>query len=870
MPVRIRLDLTGDRLDTHLLSTVRDAVSAGTARAVDRARAVPALTGATWSTQDPDVTVRLRGDTVPAWAAQHLETSAHTAVRSAAAALRAGAAGTPAPVRTTTRLRQFASDDDLVDAVGDQLGAEPTTIVVAADGDGVGMMRFVTRGPDGFLAVTRRIVLNHWELPADDKDARKVAGFGGWRADSLHHVADATSPAVFQQRLARLWLSQMKVTNPRVPEPVLADQARKLAAKFRNVTGSLYELRAGGVPVRIYIGTPDLTTTSLPVLVLTEDVPVGTAPLNQYGTNCPPLVFDPHAAAHADPDRPFLHELALADWDADTHAVFSDLITVVVVQLGLPWPTFAGSFILDALAFVREVSETLGALETTGQRQSVLRRMVTAVEALNALLFAYTKAVLARDRAKKLPCPLAGHAEEWATYLHHAYFPARRDTVASLFVSACQDALLAVLERSATDIAHRLSSTDWLAATRTVLTSLLDTLPELTEMQRKLREAKAHNENSTGLTDRSSLTYRHFDVEVVNTPVFPDRRVPGAQPYRSVYRIQDRDGAWRRLEEVEADVRRLRTEAFITDPFLEKLADLPDVVKRLRLARALDSTAAGDAVTDGVDREFMAVLREIQELNRKRTEDARTDRSVAFGLATFESDSRKDIHEKLAGVHHEADELLRGMFADRDVYDDGLTALAHQQISKKKFDEFVGLVGLAMLAVFFPEIAFGIGLAMAAEGIATAEEHADLQRAMLDGDDILTRAQVEAERTSAWIQGFLAVAPELGTMARGALTGARAVLKGELTEVTLAAFQRTMRGIVARLAAATLDQLAVNFLAQAASGYVLNLVLSEVIGEFAWSVAQAYQPRGTVPRDQIPDFVRRTLGAATSQNGVAP
>jgi len=738
--------------------------------------------------------------------------------------------------------------------------------VVAADGDGTGLMRFVERGPDGFLAVIRRITLNHWAIPPDDKDAVKVPGYGGWRADSLHFYADAPSPEILRRRLAEMWVLQWQPANPHVPAPVLLDKAQKLAAKFKDTTGTLYELRDGGQPVRTYIGVPGLTRDSLPILMLTEDVPV-TSLDDQYGKNCPPLRYDPHAAENANPHKPFLHELALSDWDTETYAEFSDLITVVVVQLGRPWPTFAGSFILDTLAFIREVSSNLGGLETTGGRQSVLKRMATAMDALNTLMFSYTKAVLARDRAKKLPCPLAGHAEEWATYLHHAYFPARGDTVASLFIAACQDALLAVLERSAADIEHRLASTDWPAATHTVLTSLLTDLPELTDMQTKLRSARDFNLSTGGIDAGPGVSYWHNGAQVLRTPVDPESP-PGFGPVRTVYRIQDAHGVWRRLEEVEAEVKSLRAEAFVTDPFLEKLADIPEVVERLKVARRLDgmSPAAGEAVTAGVDREFKAVLEEIQKLNKKHTNEARADRSIAYGLATFESDSRTEIHEKLSGVHREADELLQGMFRDKEIYDAGLTALAHQAISKRKFEEFFTFAGLTLLAVFFPEIAFVIGVVQAAEGVAAAEDHAELQRSRFDGDAILSRAQVEAERTSALIQGFLAVAPELGTMARGAFTGARALVKGELTEVTLMAFRRKMTEIVARLAEATLDRLAVNFLAQAASGYVLNLVLSEVIGELAQSVAEEYQTGGTVPPGQVRDFVRRTISA----NGVAP
>ncbi|WP_410672484.1 hypothetical protein [Amycolatopsis sp. cmx-4-68] len=877
LPVRIRLDLTGDPSDTHVLDVVREAAVAAAGRAADRVGHTGALDGAAWSGRAPDVSVRFSGDAVPAWAAAHLEATAHTAVQTAVARLRASGTPTSTAVRTTSRLRRFAADAELLDALEVHYGGRPRpprVLVIAADREGAAVMLFVDAGPDGSFGVTWGTRLNRFVLPADGRDAEAVPGFAVGRADSFHLVAEAADEGAFRKELAAALVRIWRAATPDVPERRLAERAAERAKRYR-LKGSLYEYRSGSTPVAWFTGPAGLADQAgLPLLVLTEEVapePRGT----RYGSDCPPLRYDPDAAGNADPDRPYLHELAVSDWDAGE---FGDLIDTIAGGLDLPKPRFVGSFLFAALAVIARRSEGLGSVVGTGGRQDVLRHLVTALEAVNVLLFAYTSAVLARDKAQKLPCPLAGHAGEWATFLHRDYFPLRRKVVASLFVAACQDALLERLETSAADIARRLASTDWLPGTRVVLTVLLADLPELTDLLGKLRRAKAHNEGTARFGPEPGHNHLSIDgVEVVRTPVFPGRDVPGRDPFRTGYRIKDAHGAWHTLEEVEATVRTLRTTAQLTDPFLEKLADIAEVVRRLRVAQQLDSVgaeAAGQVVTAAVDREFFAVLDEIRQTNADKTREAREDRMVAYGLASFEPDAGNDLHVRLSGVHDLADRRLRGMFTrggaggsifgDEHIYVEGLAALAGHEIAKARFREFFELAGLTLLAVFFPEAAFVIGLVQAAEGIHTAREHADLQRSLFAGDDILSRAQVEAELAGAWLQGFLAVAPELPAVVRDGITGIRALAKGELTEVTRTALRRKLTEVAGHLAAITAEHFAKSFLAQLTAGYVLNLALSEVVGTFAAAVAAEYRTGGTVPRGEIAGLATRTMAAAVA------
>ncbi|MEU7790621.1 hypothetical protein [Amycolatopsis sp. NPDC049159] len=874
MPVRIRLDLTGDPLDTHVLDLVREAAVEAAARTADRASraGLPAGTGPA-----PDVSVRFLGAPVPAWAAAHLEASAHAAVRTAVAKLRSVAAPAP-PGRTTTRLRRFATGDEVLDALAVSYGGEPRpprVLVIAADSAGAAVMLFVDAGGDGSFGVAWSTQLNRFVLPPDGRDAEAVPGYAAGHPDSFHLVAEAADEAAFRKELSAALVRIWRAATPEVPEPRLAARAAARAQRYR-LKGALYEYRFGGTPVAWFAGRAGLTDRAgLPVLVLTEEVPQ--TPGKPYGSDCEPLRYDPDAAENADPDRPYLHELEVSDWDDGS---FGDLIDTITAELTLPAPRFIGSFLFAALAVITRRSEGLGWLVGTQARQDVLRHLVTALEAVNVLFFAYTRAVLARDKARKLPCPLAGHAAEWAGYLHRDYFPLRRKVVASLFIAACQDALLERLEQSATDIAGRLASTDWLPATRAVLSVLLAELPELSELLAKLRRAKAINDVTARIGPEPGHGHKSVDgVEVVRTPVFPGRTDPARDPFRTGYRIQDAQGGWHTLEEVEAEVKNLRSTAQLTDPFLEKLADLAGVVRRLRTARQLDSVGArtaGQVVTDAVDREFFAVLAEIQQTNREKTQEAREDRMVAYGLASFEPDESTELHARLTGVHNLADERLRGMFTqgksgasifgDEHIYVEGLAALAGHEIAKARFREFFELAGFTLLAVFFPEAAFVLGLFQAAEGIHTAHEHVDLQRSLLGGDDILSRAQVEAELAGAWLQGFLAIAPELPTLVRNALTDVRALAKGELNAVTSAALRRSLEEVAGHLAAITAEHFVKSFLTQLTAGYVLNLALSAVAGEFAESVAAEYRLGGTVPKAEIAGHAKRTMAAAVAAN----
>ncbi|HEU5111252.1 MAG TPA: hypothetical protein VFT95_22150, partial [Micromonosporaceae bacterium] len=348
VPVRIRLELPGDRFDAGLLDLVGAATGRASARAVDRAGRTVARTGAAWSGREPEVSVRFRGDPVPEWVAGHLETHVR------AAAVRAGrrlAAAAPAstmtvtPIVLTRQLSRFGTAEELYRALERYFAGEPVPprlLVIAADRAGTAYLFLVAD-----QAVTVLHAMAQWQPQPDGRDAELVTGYSGLNADELRFVTAAETEPAFRTGLARVLLDTQRTAFPTLSEQRLAAQARDRAARYpwRGPKTVLYEFMSQGSPIKayIYVGDNEPTRSAIPVVTLSEDAPFEPA----ARTRPPAPALPPPAVADLDPDRPFGHELALADWDPAEYAELSALIDEVLAQTGggAP-PRFVGSFVL--------------------------------------------------------------------------------------------------------------------------------------------------------------------------------------------------------------------------------------------------------------------------------------------------------------------------------------------------------------------------------------------------------------------------------------------------------------------------------------------------------------------------------------------
>jgi hypothetical protein len=440
----------------------------------------------------------------------------------------------------------------------------------------------------------------------------------------------------------------------------------------------------------------------------------------------------------------------------------------------------------------------------------------------------------------------------------------------------CQDVLLQVLFASGEELSKRAQNfTSYMSLTRMLLTVMLADVPELMS----LREALVTRARRRGLAAGMAgsvmggpavgAAWLQLSEEVLDSladePVSREPEAGTVARHRGVERVYDGKGRWWSLAELDAVLAAQRQQVAAVDPVLDKVSEVDEMVSRLKAAQVLDahaSTAMGHTLTTSVDDVFRDLLSELLAENRRWLRKAATDRRLAFGLANFTEDddrSTTDIGARLTGIHKLADERLRPAFTDPEAYTAGMRRLAAAEIGKAELSEILNLVGLTALAIFCAPLALAVGVVQAAEGLSTAFEHRDLQRAMLDADEILSKAQVEAEMWVAVINAALTVLPELPAVARGAGTATRALAKGEATELAVAATRQAMRDVVKRLAELSVEHFTITFGKELTKAYLINLALSKAMNRIAEAVAHQATVTGHASAADVLDVLERAI-----------
>jgi hypothetical protein len=863
IPVRVRLELDPARPLANLADLVRDATDRAACRAADRARTVPGVRDAGWHPGPPATTVGFTGDPLPQALAADLAAATQAGLQAATARLRAPATGVQQPAGTASagspvpapaRLRSFATLEDAWDAVlGFYHGDPPGEVLVIARIGGVPIQAVVTANTATGRPQAREAGRFTLFVPRRFGGGERPAG--ALDADELRYWRFVGDPAKWHAALVELTLEEPGSEQYAWPGPRV-----------------IYEFLKGGAHVLWHVAPASFTSGTLPVAVLTEEVG-----REGYGRDCAPL--DLTSADEADLTKPYLGEPALDQWPGDRDHL-AKLIGEIATRLEMPQGSYVGSFAIIATQEIGRQTEGLGVIGGgTRGRQAELRRLAEVSVLVTTLAAAYVDAMYSSDRAKTLPCPVAGHSGQWALHFHELFFRVRRAAVGGLFVSACQDVLLEVLEKSLFELDRRLDPANfaqYMRFTRALLVIVLSRSVELEDLRRRIGAAKAQDGNPALAWRAPNLVHtgwRRASAEVVAAirDAAPDSSPAGAVVVLDgKYWAKDASGHWWNDDQLAFAIGSARDEAFLIDPFLEKIKDLSDVVTRLKDAQRRDdehSERQGGAVTEAVDAEFAAVLREVRRENLERTARVRRDRSIALGLASFAEDRTDEIGARLTGIHRLADQRLRPMFAYQAVYVDALHELAAAELGKADLLEFFNVVGLTFLAVFCPPAAVLIGADLAFGALATAYEHRGIQRALLGGDEVITKAQVEAELWVAWIGAALAFLPLVKPLARGTAGVVRLALPGAERRAAAVAAIRLAKAEAAHVfALVTAEDLLSAFLREAVKGYVLNLVLSAAIDRFVTAVVSE-DPHGEVSREHLRAVMAEAARAAGAGQG---
>jgi hypothetical protein len=805
-----------------------------------------------------------------------------------------GTAQPPPPL--PVRLRRFRTDQELWDAIMARTGGHPPARLVAIRADDHGKNAWadfinIEPGADGQLSGRRTGAgpLNLYDFPGGQHEAvERPVGFVN--ADLWSVFGHATG----RDQVRNLMIDMVSVallrSSPKDPE---ADVRKRAALviddlPYKNATSlTLYQLTSLGYLVwvgPVTAGGP-IPGDTRPALVFTEDDP--DPPEDTYGKNCPRLddsepsmwlamlgLTHPSPSA---PEIPFLGEPAIEHWPTAIMTRLDQKVRAIAGMLHMAPGTFVGGFLIAALAHVDRNCRILTSNRAPMWPQ--IQAMAAAFLPIRELYQEYITIMLSQDQVRALPCPVAGQAPEWGLRFAEVFASARDDAVASMFVSTCQDILLQVLYASSHELSSRAQSfSSYMPITRMLLTVMLSDTVELMDLRdaviaREGKEATAAIATGAVLggptIGATWLTFTESLLDsVTQEPVSREPTAGTVELHRDGYRVYDGMGQWWSRAELDAVITAQRQQVSAVDPLLDKVSEIDDLVRQLKAAQVLDanaSTVLGHQLTAHVDDIFRDLLSGLLKENERWLLKAATDRKLAFGLANFTRDdvrSASDIGAKLAGIHKLADERLRPAFSDQDAYVAGMSRLAAEEIGKAELTEILSLVGLTVLAIFCPLLAFGVSLVQAAEGLMTAFEHRDLQRAMLNGDEILSKAQVEAEMWAAVINAALTVLPELPSLARGAGSATRALVRGEATEAAAAATRQAMRNIAKHLAELGIEHFTTRFAKELVQAYLINLALSKAMNRIAEAVARQVGVAGHASKGDVLEVLSSAIAGS--------
>jgi hypothetical protein len=787
--------------------------------------------------------------------------------------------------RIGLRLRYFPDLSALADAVLYRFGGNPPKRLITvsawnpaeAGGSGettsISLLEFDGQAWHG---------IGPWRLfvrlpPAGSEPGREV-GYLVHHADTLRFRGSAANR---RERIKTLTAIELELLQTRSDQhrasaenlQLKAEMTARDSADPAEGPATIFQLLAGHRHVWAgEVFDKRLPAETMPAVVFTERAEIPEPPA--YGSDCPPLdlssldewlnsfgLLNPNLRIR---EAAFLSEPPIESFPPAVASDLYDQVRAVANQLHLTPGRFVGGFLISVMT---DIDRRCRRMATSGRAiGDQLVEIARAFGMIRGLAEFYPAVLVAQDRARALQCPLAGQSETWRLRFYEAYFDARDDAVGSMFVSACQDRLLQVLIRTRREIDRRLDNLDGYARlTRVLLLGLLADTPRLTELRERLKAAEISRAADLMLAEPGLGGWAMGAGELLASmeeQTQPGTPKPGTVEFRNgAYRVLDDTGRWWSAAELDLVLSTAREQALRVDPFLEKVSELPDLVARLQNAQRQDDKAADmtgtrtyQALTDELRSQFGSVLRDNDEYTRK----AMQDRSVAFGLATFkEREGEAEIAARMSGIYKVADEFLRPAFTDQDAYAAGVGRLADEEIGRESVKRFFEFVGLAVLAVFFPEVAFVIGVVQSVEALDEALEHRRLQHGMIGGDEILTKAQVEAELWSAAIGAALTVLPEIPAAARGA----RALIRGEAGEVAAAALRKTLARVTKQLAEASLAHFTTAFAKELTTMYVMNLALSHAIGAIAQAVEEHVKQTGDASLRDLPDLIASAIAA---------
>lgn len=305
----------------------------------------------------------------------------------------------------------------------------------------------------------------------------------------------------------------------------------------------------------------------------------------------------------------------------------------------------------------------------------------------------------------------------------------------------------------------------------------------------------------------------------------------------STMRIRDRHGALWSMDAIEQSITLRRGTIESIEPLVKQFTDLPEVMERIRSAPG------------GVSAELARVLSEMAGNNAEISQHARDDAYYAFKAGRIVEDSASSTISgslyALQGIHLLAHREIGEFFRGDPFYARGLDFIFSSEQGKRSLLAFGEFVGIVLLSVICAPAAIVAGIGLAEYHLGEAEEHARLYGALIDPEQVITYAEVEAELFAAELGLALSLVPVAGELL-GEARAAFRVIASEAADVSEAAARAAAEEAALAMMRTAERGFVEKFVIEAAKAYTMQKVFELALAPIMAALEREWGQTGPI------------------------
>jgi hypothetical protein len=428
------------------------------------------------------------------------------------------------------------------------------------------------------------------------------------------------------------------------------------------------------------------------------------------------------------------------------------------------------------------------------------------------------------------------HHIGWMLHFHMEHTPAMRDSIAHLYMRACQVVMLQLLRASRVEIDKRLANFDrYFVLFESLMTGLVASEAKLQRMRELLNQIEAATLSSgqavisevyeTWRGARQAFSTSMHDQVLNAATMISTPQAPAGQPLRlsdGTWVIVDDDGRQWTRQELEQAIAMRSGAATSIDPLVHQLSNVPEVVNVFRSFPAMAKEYTRH------------LLKEMQDNNAEIQGKVIDSYEYAFRSGKI----REDLPSRtvpgtfiaMQGIHLLAHQAIGDAFEGSNWYAVGIDFAFSAELGRLSLISFAEFGLILTLSVLCPPLGAAAGFVSAEVHYAEAQERMRIYKSVIDPEQLYSKAELELDLFMAELELALSIIPELGSIGRGAVKGATAIgrhgVRGGLVRISVQA----RRALFVSIGRQAKQGLAKAFVTALVTDRMMALVLPHLLG----------------------------------------